>query len=106
MNGDIGITLKDSQENIRVAFINEQGRVRWVSPLRLAAVDTAYAMTVHKSQGSEFEHVLLVLPAQDNRLLSRELVYTAITRAKSCFSLFEPVPAVFEMAVARKGTGR
>lgn len=106
MNGDIGICLKDSQNTMRVAFTNEQGGVRWISALRLSAVETAYAMTVHKSQGSEFEHVLLVLPAQDNRLLSRELVYTAITRAKSRFSLFEPVAAVFEMAVARSGAGR
>jgi len=53
-----------------------------VSPAALPPHDTAFALTVHKSQGSEFEHAVLVLPAAFSRVLSRELVYTAITRAR------------------------
>jgi exodeoxyribonuclease V alpha subunit len=62
-------------------------RIRWVLPSRLRAVETAFAMTVHKSQGSEFEHAALVLPDRVNPVLTRELVYTGITRAKSWFTL-------------------
>jgi len=57
-------------------------------PSRLPKFETVYAMTIHKTQGSEFEHVALLLPNQkDNRLLSRELLYTGITRAKSQLSI-------------------
>ncbi len=61
MNGDVGLTLPHP-DGLRVAFQLPEGRVRWVLPSRLDAVDTVYAMTVHKSQGSEFDHVLLALP--------------------------------------------
>ena len=53
-----------------------------VSPARLAAVDTVYAMTVHKSQGSQFDVVAFLLPSADSRVLTRELLYTAVTRAR------------------------
>jgi exodeoxyribonuclease V alpha subunit len=53
-------------------------------------VETVFAMTVHKSQGSEFSHTALVLPDALNPVLTKELVYTGITRAKHCFSLIEP----------------
>jgi exodeoxyribonuclease V alpha subunit len=56
-------------------------------PARLPAHETAWAMTVHKSQGSEFDHVRLVLPAADNRLLTRELLYTGVTRARQSVSI-------------------
>jgi exodeoxyribonuclease V alpha subunit len=62
--------------------------VKSVQPSRLPAHETAYAMTVHKSQGSEFEHTLLVLPNHFLPVLTRELVYTAITRAKTKLSLY------------------
>ena len=58
-----------------------------VPALRLPPHETAFAMTVHKSQGSEFEHTVLVLPAQPSRVLTRELVYTGITRARQAFTL-------------------
>jgi exodeoxyribonuclease V alpha subunit len=58
------------------------GPPRRVSPSRLADVETVYAMTVHKSQGSEFDYVTLVLPPPTSRLLTRELLYTAVTRAR------------------------
>ncbi len=93
MNGDIGIALRDHSDTIRVVFPADskeyEGGLHWVSPLRLPNVETAYAMTVHKSQGSEFNHVALVLPDNLSQVLTRELIYTGITRAKEQFSLVE-----------------
>lgn len=111
MNGDIGIALKlperdaDKQRHVlRVAFARNdgQGGIRFVLPSRLNDVETVYAMTVHKSQGSEFSHTALVLPEALNPVLTKELIYTGITRAKHWFSLIEPRAGVFEEAVARK----
>ncbi|KND55121.1 Exodeoxyribonuclease V alpha chain [Candidatus Paraburkholderia kirkii] len=81
-NGDIGIALPGADGLLRVAFRMADGALRYVSPAALPPHDTAFALTVHKSQGSEFEHAALVLPGAFVRVLSRELVYTAITRAK------------------------
>lgn len=80
-NGDIGLCLPDEQGELRVFFAAANGGFRAIPPLRLPAHDTAFALTVHKSQGSEFEEVLLVLPAQPVRVLTRELIYTGVTRA-------------------------
>ncbi|MBF8743132.1 exodeoxyribonuclease V subunit alpha [Pseudomonas guariconensis] len=108
MNGDIGIALRlpdDLGEPVlRVAFPRNDGSggVRFVLPSRLNEVETVFAMTVHKSQGSEFSHTALVLPDTLNPVLTKELVYTGITRAKHCFSLIEPRAGVFEEAVGRK----
>jgi len=112
MNGDIGIALKLPERDgpeagrqvLRVAFPRNdgQGGVRFVLPSRLNDVETVYAMTVHKSQGSEFTHTALILPDALNPVLTKELVYTAITRAKQWFSLIEPRPGIFEEAVRRK----
>lgn len=108
MNGDIGIALRlpdDLGEPVlRVAFPRNDGSggVRFVLPSRLNDVETVFAMTVHKSQGSEFSHTALVLPDAINPVLTKELVYTGITRAKHCFSLIEPRAGVFEEAVGRK----
>jgi len=76
-NGDTGVVVRDG-ERVTAAF--ERGEV---SPARLGAVDTVYAMTVHKSQGSQFEAVAVLLPDPDSPILTRELLYTAITRARS-----------------------
>lgn len=83
-NGDIGLTLPDAAAGgaLRVFFPDVRGGWRAVAPLRLPAHQTAYAMTVHKAQGSEFDAVLLLLPAQGSRVLTRELLYTALTRAR------------------------
>ncbi|RZF31367.1 DUF2075 domain-containing protein [Paraburkholderia sp. UYCP14C] len=81
-NGDIGIALPGAGGALRVYFRTGDGGVRAVSPAALPPHDTAFALTVHKSQGSEFEHAVLVLPSVFSRVLSRELVYTAITRAR------------------------
>ncbi|WEZ89393.1 exodeoxyribonuclease V subunit alpha [Pseudomonas sp. NyZ480] len=108
MNGDIGIALylpdEQGQPLLRVAFPRNDGSggVRFVLPSRLNEVETVFAMTVHKSQGSEFSHTALVLPDALNPVLTKELVYTGITRAKHCFSLIEPRQGIFEEAVMRK----
>ena len=108
MNGDIGIALRlpdeQGQPLLRVAFPRNDGSggVRFVLPSRLNEVETVFAMTVHKSQGSEFSHTALVLPDALNPVLTKELIYTGITRAKHCFSLIEPRQGIFEEAVARK----
>lgn len=89
-NGDIGITLRDPAEGVEglaVFFPDAAGGLRRFLPYRLPAHETVYAMTVHKSQGSEFEDVLLILPAKDSPVLSRELVYTALTRARKRITL-------------------
>ena len=84
-NGDIGISLLDAQGQLKVYFATEQaGQFRAIAPVRLPAHETAWAMTIHKSQGSEFDKVLLILPeAEESGLLGRELLYTAVTRAKT-----------------------
>jgi exodeoxyribonuclease V alpha subunit len=91
MNGDIGITLTRPDEQgkpvLRVVFPLADGSLKWVLPSRLQAIETVYAMTVHKSQGSEFAHTALLLPPAVNPVLTRELVYTGITRASRWFSL-------------------
>ncbi len=110
MNGDIGIALRlpdgsgTDRQVLRVAFPRNdgQGGVRFVLPSRLNDVDTVFAMTVHKSQGSEFTHTALILPDALNPVLTKELIYTGITRAKQWFSLIEPRKGVFEDAVLRK----
>lgn len=81
-NGDIGIALPGAGGALRVYFRTADGGLRAVSPAALPPHDTAFALTVHKSQGSEFEHAVLMLPSTFSRVLSRELVYTAITRAR------------------------
>lgn len=81
-NGDIGIALPGAGGALRVYFRTGDGGLRAVSPAALPPHDTAFALTVHKSQGSEFEHAVLMLPSVFSRVLSRELVYTAITRAR------------------------
>ncbi|GAB2483569.1 exodeoxyribonuclease V subunit alpha [Comamonas humi] len=86
MNGDIGITVAMPNGSLRVVFATSEG-VRWVLPSRLQAVETVYAMTVHKSQGSEFTHAALVLPPTLSPILTRELVYTGLTRARQWLTL-------------------
>ncbi|WP_171982262.1 exodeoxyribonuclease V subunit alpha [Aquaspirillum sp. LM1] len=107
MNGDIGLTVADRQGQLQVIFA-QAGQVRWISPLRLPDVDTVFAMTVHKSQGSEFDHAALILPDHPGPLLTRELVYTAITRAKTRFTLLEAQVGLLELAaqtVTRRESG-
>ncbi|SHM05977.1 exodeoxyribonuclease V subunit alpha [Vreelandella subglaciescola] len=107
MNGDIGITLAVPEAGgtrLRVAFPSgdPQRPIRWVLPSRLHAVDTVFAMTVHKSQGSEFRHTALLLPSSISPVLTRELVYTGITRARHWLTLIEARRGILDSAVARQ----
>jgi exodeoxyribonuclease V alpha subunit len=80
-NGDTGATVIRPDGGLGVVFARG-GSLVTVSPARLSSIETVYATTVHKSQGSEFQHAALVLPPPDSPLLTRELLYTAVTRAK------------------------
>jgi exodeoxyribonuclease V alpha subunit len=87
-NGDIGLLWKNEAGHLMAVFEQANNELKWVNPARLPQHETVYAMTIHKTQGSEFEHVAIVLPEQaDNKLLSRELMYTGITRAKKKLSV-------------------
>lgn len=88
-NGDIGICLREQQDQrLMVYFQRPDGNIKKVLPARLTACETVFAMTIHKSQGSEFEQVLIVLPDQVNSILTKELIYTAITRARESVKVF------------------
>jgi exodeoxyribonuclease V alpha subunit len=102
-NGDIGITLPPATPNAPLrAYFLDGNTARSVGVSRLASVETAFAMTVHKSQGSEFDHTVLVLPRDAGRVLTRELVYTGITRARSAFTLVTPRAPAFSEALAQR----
>jgi exodeoxyribonuclease V alpha subunit len=102
-NGDVGIILPDPQADneLRAFFLAADGAVRKFHPLRLPEHETVYAMTVHKSQGSEFGRVFLLLPERDVPILTRELIYTGITRAKERVEIWG-TEAVFRAAVSRR----
>ncbi|MCU7809970.1 MAG: exodeoxyribonuclease V subunit alpha [Candidatus Thiodiazotropha sp. (ex Notomyrtea botanica)] len=102
-NGDTGITLPlpDDPQKLSVVFHGTDGQPRWIPPARLPDCETVFAVTVHKSQGSEFDHVVLNLPDQPSPVLCRELIYTAITRARSRFSLIGSTE-IFQQAVVRR----
>ncbi len=81
-NGDVGIAVAGEEAGLRaVAFPLAGGELRFVPASQLEDVDTVHALTIHKSQGSEYEHVVVVLPSRPSRVLTRELLYTAVTRA-------------------------
>src|SRR5690606_32319876 len=81
-NGDIGIALRDESGQLMVMFPDREQGWRAVGIARLPEHDTAWAMTVHRAQGSEFANVMAVLPGRENRVVTRELLYTAVTRAR------------------------
>jgi len=81
-NGDIGLLWRDEQQVLRAYFLQGENHVRSVSVRQLPEHSCSYALTVHKSQGSEFDEVLLVLPFDPNPVVTRELIYTGITRAR------------------------
>ena len=91
----------DRAAPLRVYFPEGAGH-RSVAVSRLAYVETAFAMTVHKAQGSEFEHTVLVLPDAPSRVVTRELVYTAITRARTTFTLVSGASRAFSDALAQR----
>ncbi|WWE60224.1 exodeoxyribonuclease V subunit alpha [Parasalinivibrio latis] len=86
-NGDIGITVM-TENGLRVVFDQPDGSVRAVLPSRLPPHQTAFAMTIHKSQGSEFDNVVMVMPTEFSPVICRELIYTGVTRAKKRLDIF------------------
>jgi len=102
-NGDVGIVLPDAEagNDLRVFFPAADGTLRKLHPLRLPEHETVYAMTVHKSQGSEFDRVLFILPDKDYPVLSRELLYTGVTRAREGIELWGS-DEVIRAAVSRR----
>ncbi|MDZ7697884.1 MAG: ATP-binding domain-containing protein [Deltaproteobacteria bacterium] len=102
-NGDVGVILPDprGQGGVRAVFPGEGGILRRIHPLRLPPHETVFAMSVHKSQGSEFERVLFILPDRDSPVLSRELVYTAVTRARRQLDIMGN-ESVFRAALSRR----
>ncbi len=102
-NGDVGLLLPDAEAGgaLRAFFVQPGGHVRRVLPSRLPAHETCFAMTVHKAQGSEFDRVVVLLPDRDSPVLTRELVYTAVTRARQSVDLWSP-REVLSRAIGRR----
>lgn len=101
-NGDTGVIVTAHDGSLQAAF-ERRGELVYVRPGRLAAVDTVYAMTVHKSQGSQFGTAAVIVPPEGSRLLTRELLYTAVTRAQSRLIVVGPEQAI-RAAVSRPAT--
>jgi exodeoxyribonuclease V alpha subunit len=99
-NGDVGIVLPDASDTLMLYFPDSDGSFRPVAPLRLPDHETAFATTVHKAQGSEFDRVLLMLPAKPNRAVTRELLYTAVTRSRSGVTIVGSVEVVEKAIVS------
>jgi len=99
-NGDVGVILKDAHETYRAFFHRSGSNISFPVNL-LPSWEFAFAMTVHKSQGSEFDDVMLVLPDEEHRLLTSEIVYTGITRAKKRVLLYGSRQAL-NMALQKK----
>ena len=93
-NGDTGICWPDDKGRLKVFFKGQGGEIRAFLPSRLPSFEPAWAITVHRSQGSEYERVLLILPHDDSPLLGRELLYTAITRAKKELIIYGTIDAL------------
>jgi exodeoxyribonuclease V alpha subunit len=111
-NGDIGLVMADPQQSelLKVWFFTPEGQIRSILPSRLPPHETVYAMTIHKSQGSEFTAVYLCLPNTDSgsvRGLNRELLYTGLTRAKQQFTLYASKQAlqISLQQQCRRGSG-
>ncbi|MBW2613546.1 MAG: exodeoxyribonuclease V subunit alpha [Deltaproteobacteria bacterium] len=102
-NGDMGIAMRDPHDGNKLAvfFTGNDNVIRRFPPFRLPMHETAYAITIHKSQGSEFDDVLLMLPEKDTPILTRELVYTGITRARRNLSILCSKSAI-SSAVSRQ----
>lgn len=107
-NGDIGIVRKDNSGQLKVWFEDSKGEIKSVLPAFIDAAETVFAMTIHKSQGSEFNQVFVVLPkGEDFPLLTRELLYTAVTRAKEKVIVQGSKTTILKAAeaVVKRGSG-
>lgn len=99
-NGDIGVILRGADGQLKACFDFGED-LRWVGLNRLPTHETVFAMTVHKSQGSEFDAISILLPDEPSPILNRELLYTAITRAREHFILLASEP-VLKQAINRR----
>jgi len=99
-NGDIGVVVEQPETGALEVVIPDGESIRHVPRVHLGRVETVHALTIHKSQGSEFDRVVVVLPSADSLLATRELLYTAITRARSSVTLIGSLDAVLA-AVSR-----
>jgi exodeoxyribonuclease V alpha subunit len=100
-NGDVGVIASENGNPPRAYFPRPDGQIRRFVPARLPPHETVFAMTVHKSQGSEFDSVLLILPQQPSPIVTRELVYTAVTRARRRLTLCA-TPELLTAAIAAR----
>ncbi|MBI3782195.1 MAG: exodeoxyribonuclease V subunit alpha [Deltaproteobacteria bacterium] len=102
-NGDVGVVARDPQRSDArlVVFEGDEGALRWLAPSRLPPFETVFAMSIHKSQGSEFDEVAVVLPAQPSPVLTRELLYTAVTRSRRRLTI-HATPEIIRYAVERR----
>jgi exodeoxyribonuclease V alpha subunit len=99
-NGDIGITLLDNNGNASIWFQTSEGE-KGFSPVRLPQHETAWVMTIHKSQGSEFERVMMILPTKDSPVLTQKLIYTGMTRAKKRLEIISDA-AILRLGIERE----
>ncbi|MFN4262394.1 MAG: AAA family ATPase [Thioalkalivibrionaceae bacterium] len=100
-NGDIGVLWRQASGRIEAVFDDPRASERRLLPARLPPHESVYAMTIHKTQGSEFANVAIVLPDHDHGLLSRELLYTAVTRAKENIRIYAS-RTVLESTISRR----
>jgi exodeoxyribonuclease V alpha subunit len=100
-NGDVGIALLNAEGELVVFFPDGEAGFREIPPARLPDYETAFAMTVHKAQGSEFDRIVVVLPAGGSRVSTRELLYTAVTRAKKNVTLVASAESITTAVTTR-----
>jgi len=100
-NGDVGVTVRGPEGRLQVAFPEAGGGVTCLAPARLPPHEVVFAMTIHKSQGSEVGHAMVVLPARPSPILTCELVYTGVTRARHRMTMVGD-PAILEHALTRR----
>ena len=101
MNGDVGIIIQDGQGELKAFFPAGDGSFREFSPASLGDHRTAFSISIHKSQGSEFDNVFIILPAEKNKILTKELIYTAITRAKKQCTIISSPEIFYQSAIPR-----
>jgi exodeoxyribonuclease V alpha subunit len=104
-NGDVGLLWPDGEGRLRAFFVQADGTMKKVLLTRLPEHETVFAMTVHKSQGSEFDRCTVVLPDRDSPILTRELLYTGITRARATVTVWATAN-IIATTVARRVTRR
>jgi exodeoxyribonuclease V alpha subunit len=101
-NGDIGIIRRDEQGVLKAFFEDSEGKLKQILPGLLAGIETVFAMTIHKSQGSEFEKVLILLPKNEGiNILTRELLYTGVTRARNRVVLQATAKSILDASEAQ-----